>query len=335
MKKLSEMTLEELWELFPITLEDYNPLWKDYYKTEEKHLLSCLKQFNPTRIEHIGSTAIPNIKAKAIIDILIEVKHEDFYIFKELIINCGYLLMRETKERMSFNKGYTEKGYAKKVFHLHLRKEHDHDEIYFRDYLINHIDKAKSYEALKMKLAKQYKHNRDEYTNQKTNFVKEITNKAIIEHKLFILSQIASAFNKNNITWNLGASCMLYLRGIVEEFSDIDLFVSKNDISLAKSILDHYGVIQPNTKSDSYKTDFFYEYTIEEVDIDLISGFKILKDHKLYDLSFDDHERFETIKVNNELIYLASLDQWEYFYQIMDRKVKVDLLKKHKNGSDR
>lgn len=335
MKKITEMTLEELWELFPITLDDYNPLWKNYFEDEKRQLLSCFKSYEPLSIEHIGSTAIPNIKAKAIIDILIEVNHEDFYKFKELIINCGYLLMSESKKRMSFNKGYTEKGYAQRVFHLHLRKEHDHDEIYFRDYLINHIDKAKSYEALKMKLAKQYKHNRDEYTNQKTNFVKEITNKGIIEHKIFILSQIASAYNKNNITWNLGASCMLYLRGIVEEFSDIDLFVSKNDISLAKTILDQYGVIQPHTKSDSYKTDFFSEYIIEDVDIDLISGFKILKDHKLYDLSFDDNEMFETIKVNDELIYLASLDKWEYFYQIMDRIDKVDLLKKHKNGSDR
>lgn len=335
MKKITEMTLEELWELFPITLDDYNPLWKNYFEDEKRQLLSCFKSYEPLSIEHIGSTAIPNIKAKAIIDILIEVNHEDFYKFKELIINCGYLLMSESKKRMSFNKGYTEKGYAQRVFHLHLRKEHDHDEIYFRDYLINHIDKAKSYEALKMKLAKQYKHNRDEYTQKKTEFIKDITHRAIIETKLRILSQIARLFNKNNIKWNLGASCMLYLRGIVEEFSDIDLFVSKNDISLAKTILDQYGVIQPHTKSDSYKTDFFSEYIIEDVDIDLISGFKILKDHKLYDLSFDDNEMFETIKFNDELIYLASLDKWEYFYQIMDRKDKVDLLKKHKNGSDR
>ena len=335
MKKLSEMTLEELWELFPITLEDYNPLWKDYYEAEEKHLLSCLKQFNPLKIEHIGSTAIPNIKAKAIIDILLEVKDEDFLKMKEHIIKCGYLLMSESKMRISFNKGYTEKGYAQRVFHLHLRKKYDHDEIYFRDYLINHMDIAKSYEDLKMKLAKQYKHNRDEYTNQKTNFIKEITNKGIIEHKLNLLSRIARAFNKNNIKWNLGASCMLYLRGIVESFTDIDLFVSKNDISLAKSILDKYGVIHPQIKSESYKTDFFYEYTIEDVDIDLISGFKILKNHKLYDLSFDEKEMFDTIKINHELIYLSSIDKWEYFYQVMDRKDKVDLLKQYKYGSDK
>ena len=71
----------------------------------------------------------------------------------------------------SFNKGYTENGFAEKVFHLHLRYIGDNDEIYFRDYLITHPDIAKEYETLKLKLWKRFEHNRDGYTESKSEFI--------------------------------------------------------------------------------------------------------------------------------------------------------------------
>lgn len=86
--------------------------------------------------------------------------------------------MSESRDRISFNKGYTEDGFAEKVFHLHLRYRGDNDELYFRDFLIEHPDVAKEYESLKMLLAKRYKYNRDEYTRAKSDFVLSCTNKA-------------------------------------------------------------------------------------------------------------------------------------------------------------
>lgn len=77
--------------------------------------------------------------------------------------------------RLSFNKGYTEKDFAEKVFHLHLCREGDNDELYFRDYLNQYPDTAKEYEKLKLGLWKQYEHNRDSYTDAKTDFVKKYT----------------------------------------------------------------------------------------------------------------------------------------------------------------
>ena len=50
--------------------------------------------------------------------------------------------MSETSDRLSFNKGYTEEGFAERVFHLHLRYIGDNDELYFRDYLIEHANIA-------------------------------------------------------------------------------------------------------------------------------------------------------------------------------------------------
>ena len=86
--------------------------------------------------------------------------------------------MSASENRISLNKGYTPNGFAKKVFHLHLRLEDDADEIYFRDYLNSHPDVAKEYEELKLQLWKEYEHNRDAYTNAKTQFVKKYTNLA-------------------------------------------------------------------------------------------------------------------------------------------------------------
>lgn len=170
-KKLSELTLEELWQLFPIFLTEHKKYWKMWYNEE----LSFLKTFlpNDVQITHIGSTAIKNIWAKPIIDILIEIpQNKKLTLIKDLLIAHGYLCMSEEQNRISLNKGYTETGFAERVFHIHVRYTGDHDEIYFRDYLNNHPDKAKEYEQLKLSLWKKFEHNRDGYTQAKTSFIK-------------------------------------------------------------------------------------------------------------------------------------------------------------------
>ena len=89
--------------------------------------------------------------------------------------NNGWTKMSENKTRISFNKGYTENGFAEKVYHLHLRYTGDNDEIFFRDYLTTHPEIAKEYEALKLELWKKFEHNRDGYTAAKTEFVAKYT----------------------------------------------------------------------------------------------------------------------------------------------------------------
>ena len=90
--------------------------------------------------------------------------------------------MSETSDRISFNKGYTEKGFAERVFHLHLRYIGDNDELYFRDYLIEHTNIAIEYERMKLELWKKYEFNRDGYTNSKTDFIQKYTEKAKLEY---------------------------------------------------------------------------------------------------------------------------------------------------------
>ncbi len=173
-KKLSEMTLDELWQLFPIILTEHNPCWADWYAEEVAELKSILPP--DTVYHHIGSTAVSGIMAKPIIDILIVVNSTDrMKQAASLLQSNGHIIMSTAESRISLNKGYTENGFADRVFHLHIRLENDIDEIYFRDYLIAHPDIAKEYEQLKLRLWKEYEHDRDGYTQAKTKFVKKYT----------------------------------------------------------------------------------------------------------------------------------------------------------------
>lgn len=175
-KKLSEMTLEELWMLFPIKLTEHNNAWKMQYTEATAFFEKKFSSFNIIRISHIGSTAINGIWAKPIVDILVEIAiDENIQAVAKQIEKCGFLRMSEEKGRISFNKGYTENGFAEKVYHLHLRYAGDNDELYFRDYLNDNPGIAKEYEQLKLHLWHQYEHNRDAYTEAKTNFIKKHT----------------------------------------------------------------------------------------------------------------------------------------------------------------
>ncbi len=181
-KKLSEMSLEELWQLFPIFLTEYQSCWKEWYSEEEVFLKKVMPK--SARISHIGSTAVGSIWAKPIIDILVEVPRESkLSNYKDLIVNSGYICMAQNANVISFNKGYTEKGFAERVFHLHLRYIGDNNELYFRDYLIEHQDVAKEYEKMKLKLWKEYEQNRDGYTNAKNEFIQKYTKKARLLYK--------------------------------------------------------------------------------------------------------------------------------------------------------
>lgn len=170
------MTLEELWHLFPISLVPHNSNWKSIYEDEKKTILSILSPKIVKRISHIGSTAIPDIYAKNIIDILLEVNsHADLLEAKDCLVKNGWICMNQCENRISLNKGYTPNGFAEKVFHLHIRIDGDCDEVYFRDYLCSHPDVAKEYESLKLSLWKQFEYDRDGYTNAKSEFVKRYT----------------------------------------------------------------------------------------------------------------------------------------------------------------
>ena len=178
-KELSEMTLEELWDLFPIFLVQHDDQWNEYYKEIESTMTDLLSGYPIKRISHIGSTAIQGIWAKNIVDVMVELSEKaDMEEIAHILEQNGFIKMSDEKRRISLNKGYTKEGFADKVYHIHLRYTGDNDELYFRDYLNEHPQIAKEYEALKLELWKRYEHNRDAYTTAKTDFIHKWTEKA-------------------------------------------------------------------------------------------------------------------------------------------------------------
>lgn len=117
----------------------------------EAKLQYILPKHSIKRISHIGSTAVPGIWAKDIVDVLVEISTDsNIECIAQLIERSGFLRMSTEDCRISLNSGYTKNGFADKVFHIHLRYVGDNDELYFRDYLKDHPQIAKEYETLKL-----------------------------------------------------------------------------------------------------------------------------------------------------------------------------------------
>ena len=176
MKPLSEMSLEELWNLFPVILKEYNSACKDWYAEEKANLEKVIGTQYIRRINHIGSSSIAGLIGKPIVDILLEIDkdHDIIEQLKKTLLDAGWLLMSSEIEpnlKISFNKGYTPNGFADKVYHLHVRHFGNWNELYFRDYLSDHEDVSIEYGNLKLSLLKEFEHNRDGYTDAKSDFI--------------------------------------------------------------------------------------------------------------------------------------------------------------------
>ena len=133
-------------------------------------------------IQHIGSTAIKDIKAKPIIDIVVGINNfvELDKIMKKLEENhIFHRPNNDEPEYRMFVMGDMEKGI--RTHHFHIVKydgEEWNNQINFRDYLNNNMDEAKKYENLKVKLFMENKNNRVNYTKSKDEYIKELFEKA-------------------------------------------------------------------------------------------------------------------------------------------------------------
>lgn len=157
----------------------HNPSWRNNFLNEADKI-KCILKDEIVWINHIGSTSIPGIYAKPIIDILVEVKdinNIDYY--NENMMEIGYIPRGEwgiTGRR------YFIKGLYERTHHVHIYQS-DNPEIgrhlMFRDYLVAHPEEAKQYEELKKILADKYRYDVAGYNNGKDSFIKEIDRKAL------------------------------------------------------------------------------------------------------------------------------------------------------------
>ena len=176
---MSREERERLGKLFPIEIVEYDPNWPGLYEKEAGFLR---ERFGPeliVRIEHYGSTAVPGLAAKPVIDILVEITSFEAAKAKiqPALEGLGYAY-NWYSAHMVFFKGYFSEGAPR--YHLHMAPG-DHtimDGLLFRDYLRQHPETAREYEALKYRLAEIRHFDREAYTEAKTDFVRQITERA-------------------------------------------------------------------------------------------------------------------------------------------------------------
>lgn len=149
-----------------------------------------------------------------------------------------------------------------------------------------------------------------------------------LNKKIKLLKEIAQRFNTAYITWALGASMLLYFKGITSTFNDIDLMISNDDAESVRKILFEMGELQPPNPNPKYKTKVFMEFVINSVDVDVMAGFSILNDGKIYDCSLDKDQIVEWFTLGNTKIPLQSPLLWCEYYKLMGRKEKVDMIER-------
>ncbi|MDR1198934.1 MAG: GNAT family N-acetyltransferase [Prevotellaceae bacterium] len=184
--RIDNLSKEEIGRIFPVEIMPYNAEWQALFEAKKWLLTSILTNGVALFIEHIGSTSVFKLSAKPVIDILVAVPELTKSLKKEItekLSEIAYENMSaaETETKMTFGKGYDINDCDKQKFHLHIRqKDSDlwNDEVYFRDYLRQNADTRGKYEKLKLRLAQLHKHDREAYTEAKTDFINSITRKA-------------------------------------------------------------------------------------------------------------------------------------------------------------
>jgi GrpB-like predicted nucleotidyltransferase (UPF0157 family) len=167
-----------------IRLVDYDPIWPEKFKEMEAWLRKNIPPEILLRVEHFGSTSIPDMPAKPVIDILIEVpSYNEARRILIPILNkpeCEYWW---SDGHMAFY--VRDKLMGTRIYHLHVACAGQPVEkwITFRDYLRTHPEDAQRYAALKYDLAARHTSDREAYTDAKGLFVQEIVDKAQRKHQ--------------------------------------------------------------------------------------------------------------------------------------------------------
>lgn len=163
-----------------ITVIDYNPLWVKKYE-EEFFLIKDILADNCIAIYHIGSTSVPGLAAKPIIDIMVAVRSlEKIDSVAEAFSKIGY---EYPGEFGITGRRYLRKGGDERTHQIHIFQMNDWNNIgrhlAFRNYLCTHEKERTEYAKLKIELAQKFPYDIDGYCDGKENFVREIEKLAL------------------------------------------------------------------------------------------------------------------------------------------------------------
>lgn len=160
----------------PMRLVAHDPAWADSYVAEHARVRDPLGE-RVRRIDHIGSTAVPDLAAKPVIDV--RVVTEDMATAracKDPLFDADYGLVHDVDSWVSFRR--SDKG---QTYNLHVFPTGDsrwRENLLFRDYLRDHPDARRRYESLKRDLLDSHPDDVVAYSRGKTEFVAEVIESA-------------------------------------------------------------------------------------------------------------------------------------------------------------
>ena len=160
-----------------VALVPYDEQWPALFATEQERLLRLFPR-QLLQVEHFGSTAVPGIPAKPIIDILAGVP--SMGVAESLVqplLGSGYITSPEFNATLKDRRWFMRAAEGRRTHHLHLvvlGGAQWHERLRFRDLLRSNAELAQRYANLKSELASQHKQDREAYTNAKSEFVSSV-----------------------------------------------------------------------------------------------------------------------------------------------------------------
>jgi GrpB-like predicted nucleotidyltransferase (UPF0157 family) len=170
-------------EMDQVEVVDYDPRWPALFDDEARRLRATLDPSLIIGLEHFGSTAVPGLSAKPIIDILIAVRSlaDAKACFVERLRTLDYVWWAENpkQDRLFFVKGMPPFG-ARRSHHVHVTEIQGEmwRRLAFRDYLRAHPEQAATYAQLKRRLAAEHKADREAYTDGKAAHIERVMRRA-------------------------------------------------------------------------------------------------------------------------------------------------------------
>jgi GrpB-like predicted nucleotidyltransferase (UPF0157 family) len=166
----------------PVVVVSYDQAWPSLFEEERARIEKAVGPW-VEEIEHIGSTAVPGLAAKPVIDVMVGVKSlENFPAFVGRLEAMGYEYVPELERQMPSRSYFRKTVGGRRTHQVHM-VERSNTEFWdrhrlFRDYLRTRPETAQQYARLKKELSGRFRDDREKYTEAKTAFVREVVRRA-------------------------------------------------------------------------------------------------------------------------------------------------------------
>lgn len=142
-----------------------------------------------------------------------------------------------------------------------------------------------------------------------------------------VLQKIANLLSDEAITWALGASSVLYYHGLTDTVNDIDILVEKKDYEKLEMCLLTIGVKVKTEAVSTYETEYFGEFVIDGVEIDVMANMTVINHNLRYVYHFSEDNITDCMVVGTEKVPMTSLEDWYILYHMIPNKEKkADML---------